>query len=138
MANIKYYCTSIDRLDSIPVADGNLIFCEDERAIFLDAYGVRTSYQQIICLETEAQRSALPHPVKGFYFIQDSCILWRYDNGWYQLTTTPQDQIIFRPRESFPEEGESNRIYIDGTKMYRFINGNYELMNKPLEWGVFE
>ncbi len=137
MAKITYYSTSIDKLDQIPVVDGNLIFVEDERAIFLDANNVRTSYQQIICIQSEEQRAALQYPLKGFYFIKDSCVLWRYDDGWYQMTTTPQEQIIFRPVGSLPPEGESNKIYIDGINIYRFLDGRYQLMNDTVNWGVF-
>lgn len=131
---ITYYSTSAERLHLIPVEDGNLIFVEDERAIYLDAQGKRTSYQQIICLQSEAERTALPVPVKGFYFIKDTCILWRYDDGWYSMTSTPQSQIIFRPRSSFPAEGDSNVIYIDGTDIYRWVNNDYFLLNGGSVW----
>lgn len=131
---ISYYFTSADRLNRIPVEDGNLIFVEDERAIYLDAGNERTSYQQIICLQSEAERTALPVPLKGFYFIKDTCVLWRYDDGWYSMTSTPQSQIIFRPRSSFPEEGDSNVIYIDGTDIYRWVNNEYALLNGGSVW----
>ena len=133
---IKFYSTTSDKLDSIEVVAGNLIFVKDERAIYLDT-DVRTTYQQIICLANEEQRVSLPNPLKGFYFIEDSCVMWRYNNGWYQMTSTPQDQIIFRPRAAFPAEGRDNAIYIDGTNMYRYINGEYVLMNPQFDWGAF-
>lgn len=136
-AILKFYSTSADKLDSIPIETGNMIFVQDERTIYLDVGVTRTSYQQIITLPTEESRSALPIPLKGFYFISDTCVFWRYDNGWYQITTTPQEQIIFRPRASFPAEGDGNKIYIDGTKMYRYIDGAYQLLNDSLNWGEF-
>lgn len=135
---IQFYATSSDKLDAIAVKDGNLIFTEDDRALYLDARGKRTSYQQIICLQSEEQRTALPVPVKGFYFILDTYILWRYDeNGWHPVTTTPQEQIVFGEYESFPEMGNPNRLYIDGTRIYRYLNGNYQLMSASFDWGEF-
>ena len=133
---IKFYSTTSEKLNTIEVNAGNLIFVKDERTIYLDT-DVRTAYQQIICLANDIQRTSLSNPIKGFYFIEDTCILWRYDNGWYQLTSTPQDQIIFAPRSSFPAEGRENALYIDGTSMYRYIDGTYKLMNASIDWGAF-
>lgn len=140
MASVKYYVTTSDKLNSINVEAGNLIFVEDERAIYLDGIDGRVSYQQIITLQTEAQREALPHPLKGFYFIFEDCILWNYNGEWHQMTAEPEKQIVFADYADFPPVGNPNVIYIDGTNMYRFLNGSYQLMNSSssIDWGIFE
>lgn len=140
MAFIKYYVTTSDKLDSINVEVGNLIFVEDERSIYLDGNDGRVSYQQIITLQTEAQRTALPHPVKGFYFILETRVLWNFNGNWIQMTVEPEKQIIFASHADFPAVGDEETIYIDGTSMYRWLEGSYQLMNSSsgsIDWGIF-
>ena len=137
MAQIKFISTTSDKLNSIEVNAGNLIFVKDERTIYLDT-DTRTAYQDIICLATESQRIALPSPLKGFYFVEETCVLWRYNEEWEKITNAPKDQIIFAPRASFPVEGKSDALYIDDKDIYRYLNGDYVLINNTIDWGVFQ
>lgn len=137
MAQVKFISTTSDKLNSIEVNAGNLIFVKDERTIYLDT-DTRTAYQDIICLATESQRTTLPSPLKGFYFVEETCVLWRYNEEWEKITNTPKDQIIFAPRESFPAEGKSDALYIDDKDIYRYLNGDYVLINNTIDWGVFQ
>lgn len=138
MASIKFICSSSDKIDLIPVNAGQLIFSEDERCIYLDGTD-RVSYKQIITLDKEEYRIALPEPIYGFYFIKNTCILWQYDStGWTQVTKEPKQQIVFDNRSKFPNPGDFNTLYIDGLKMYRFIDGDYRVVNSggsgEIEW----
>lgn len=127
MADVRFLSTSQKKLNTIPITSGNLIFCKDERAIYLDTSdGQRTPYQQIITLESEAQRKALPLPLKGFYFISNTKVLWAYEDGWTQLTTTPREQIVFgNSLADFPIPGEENLLYVTTHNSYRWLDGEY-------------
>ena len=128
MASVKLICSTSAKLDSIPFQAGQVIFVQDERAIYVDGTE-RTCYQQIITLHTEESRQALRTPLKSFYFIEDTKCLWEYNNGWNQLTSPPEKEIIYDDVSHFPEVGEYQKIYVDGLNMYRYIDGRYQLMN---------
>ena len=138
MANpIQFYLTTSDKLTNIEIKKGNLIFCRDIRTIYLDD-DTRTAYQQIIELPTDAARAALAYPINTFYFVDETCVLWKYGNGeWHQLTTSANDQIVFARREDFPAVGNTAVLYVDGTNMYRYLNGQYLLMSGTFDWGTF-
>ncbi len=126
---VSFVCSSAAKLDSIPFKPGQIIFVQDERAIYLDGTE-RTSYQQIITLGTEADRQNLRIPLKGFYFIKETLILWEYDGyDWTQITSSPEKQIVFDDKDNFPPIGDFDVLYIDGLKMYRYLNDTYQLIN---------
>lgn len=128
--------TTSMRLPELEVKYGQLIFVRDERAIYFDTEE-RTSFQQIIALSTEDQRLGLT-PVSGFYFVEDTGILWRYniDSGWIQLTNPPSEQIAFLNKEDFPPTGKDNVLYISESAIYRWIDGEYVDMSAP-KWEDF-
>lgn len=130
MARISFICSSSVKLNEIPFQAGQIIFVQDERAIYVDGTE-RTSYQQIITLAKEELRQALVVPLKGFYFIEDTKILWRYNGAkWIKVTDTPDRQMVFDDYENFPNPGDINTVYVDGIKMYRYEDGAYKLMNR--------
>ena len=138
MAGVKFICSSSNKIDQIPVQAGQIIFSEDERCIYVDGTD-RVSYKQIITLDKEIYREALPSPLNGFYFVKDTRILWSYDSsGWSQITREPKQQIVFDDYSRFPIPGDFGTLYIDGLKSYRFIDGNYRLMSGggggDIEW----
>ncbi len=127
MASIKFISTTSERINSIPVAEGNLLFSRDDRVIYLDSSAGRTSYQQIIQLSTEEQRKNLSTPINGaFYFVLQTKVLWHYssEDGWTNITTPPESQIVFAKKVDFPDVGEEDVIYCDGVIMYRYL-GEY-------------
>lgn len=132
----KIVSTTSDKLSQLSVEFGQLIFCKDERALYFDT-DERTSYQQIIILSSESLRQSMLYPVSGFYYVQDTCIIWNYDGEWHKLTNTPKDQIVFDDYENFPTEGSESVLYIDGIDMYRWLNGAYVNMMNGISWGTF-
>ena len=54
----------------------------DTKNVFYDLAGERIQLTDIIELDTEAQRQAILAPLNKFYFVKDTGILWRYNNGW--------------------------------------------------------
>ena len=140
MANqniLKVVSTTSERLGQLSVEFGQLIFVKDTKELYFDHKEGRTLYnQQIIVLEKESDRTAINKPIAGFYFVQETGIIWRYDTAWVKLTNAPSEQIEFISKKDFPAEGKTNVLYIDGIKIYRWIKTEYVEMGLPV-WESF-
>lgn len=112
MANAVFslVATSSSRIRDLVIKDGQLIFIQDLGRIAFDYKGQRVFYNQIVELETEAERLALEEPLDGYYFVIDSACLWFYKSGWTQITERPED-IVFIGVE-LPQLGQQNKIYV--------------------------
>lgn len=130
---VKYWTVPSDKLDQLPVADGQLIFVRDAREIYLDVNGERTTYSQIMILFDEEHRQNLK-PVTGFYFVSSTNVLWRYNGQWIQLTTSPKEVVVFT--DELPQNGVEETLYIQGTRMYKVDEGNYAELGGP-HWDTF-
>lgn len=106
--------TSSSRIRDLVIKDGQLIFVQDLGRIAFDFKGKRVFYNQIVELNTEAERLALESPLDGHYFVIDSACLWFYKSGWIQITEKPQE-IVFVGVE-LPELGQANKIYANTTE----------------------
>ena len=102
--------TSSSRIRDLVIKDGQLIFIQDLGRIAFDFKGKRVFYNQIVELNTEAERLALDSPLDGYYFVIDSACLWFYKGGWQQITEKPQE-IVFIGVE-LPELGQENKLYV--------------------------
>ena len=103
--------TSSSRIRDLIIKDGQLIFIQDLGRIAFDFKGKRVFYNQIVELETEADRQSLKGPLNGYYFVIDEACLWFYKDGWTQITEKPQE-IVFIGVE-LPQLGQANKIYVD-------------------------
>ena len=103
--------TSSSRIRDLVIKDGQLIFIQDLGRIAFDFKGKRVFYNQIVEINTEAERLAIDSPLSGYYFVISSACLWYFENEWIQITEKPDD-IIFIGVE-LPELGQENKIYID-------------------------
>jgi hypothetical protein len=103
--------TTSSRISDLVIKDGQLIFIQDLGRIAFDFKGQRVFYNQIVELETEAERLALKSPLDGYYFIIDSACLWFYQSGWIQITEKPEE-ILFIGTE-LPQLGQQNKLYVD-------------------------
>lgn len=108
---LSLVATSSARIRDLIIKDGQLIFIQDVGRIAFDYKGQRVFYNQIVELDTEAERSTLDSPLAGYYFVIDTAVLWFYKDGWTQITERPQE-VIFVGVE-LPELGQANTIYID-------------------------
>lgn len=116
MANTKQIlsivATTSERISDLVIRNGQLIFIHDVGRLALDYNGKRTFYNQIIELETEYERNNLESPINGkFYFIIETAVLWRYFNGWKQITTAPEDIVFIG--EELPDLGKPNTLYVN-------------------------
>ena len=106
--------TTSSRIRDLSFKDGQLIFIQDLGRIAFDFKGQRVFYNQIVELNTEAERLALESPLDGYYFVIDEACLWFYKSEWIQITDKPKD-IVFVGVE-LPELGQSNNIYANTTE----------------------
>lgn len=113
MANavMSLVATSSSRIRELVIKDGQLIFIQDLGRIAFDYKGKRVFYNQIVEIETEADRLELENPLNGYYFVIDSACLWFYKDGWEQITEKPND-ILFIDVE-LPQLGQQGKLYID-------------------------
>ena len=134
---LKVVSTTSDRLGQLSVEYGQLIFVRDTKELYFDHQQGRISYSnQIIILETEEQRVNMRFPVNGFYFVKETGIIWRYENTWISITNPPSERIEFLPKNLFPQIGKEDVLYIDGIKIYRWLQSEYVEMGVPI-WETF-
>lgn len=110
---LKLVATTSPKIKDLIIEDGQLIFIRDLGRIAFDFKGQRVFYNQIVELDTEAERLALESPLSGYYFVISSACLWFYRDGWTQITTPPE-QVIFIGVE-LPELGTAKEgaLYIN-------------------------
>ena len=115
-APMSVVVTTSEKLSSLLIQNGRLIFVKDKCRIAFDWNDKRTFYNQITELETDYERISMSSPFYGYYFVIETAILWRYDNDWTQITSKPDD-IVFIGAE-LPELGQAKEktLYVDKTK----------------------
>lgn len=106
--------TSSSRIRDLIIKNGQLIFIQDLGRIAFDFKGKRVFYNQIVEIESEADRLALEQPLDGYYFVIDSACLYYYKSGWIQITEKPKE-IVFVGIE-LPQLGQANKIYANTTE----------------------
>lgn len=135
---IRVYTTISSKLEELPVVDGQLIFVQDLRTVYLDNHGMRLPYTVIDALPTEEDRVALKDPAKGFYYTEDSNVLWRYNGEkWIALTSSNSPHIMFKDEVSdFPTVGDSNTVYTNNSAIYRWDNdkNKYVMISNKTAW----
>jgi hypothetical protein len=133
----KFITTTQDRLDLLPISNGQLIFVRDSRKICHDYNNERIEYGQIIVLTDENHRLSIAKPFNTFYFVLDTRVLWRYqDTEWIPLTTPPKESVIFVGANALPEKGEQNVLYATANDLYTWNGTEYVKMGALL-WEEF-
>ena len=107
--------TTSSRIRDLVIKDNQLILIRDLGRIAFDFKGQRVFYNQIVELNTEAERLALEDPLDGYYFVINTAVLWHYKDGWVQITDKPQEIVFIGTEENFPELGQANKIYANTT-----------------------
>lgn len=118
---MKYIVTNANKLKDIEIISGQLIFVRDERVIYLDS-DVRTPFSQMIYISTEVQRQAISSPLKGFYFVEETSVLWHFDKtkGWEQMTSAPDERLVFDNYDNFPAKGKTGVLYCAPEAIYQW------------------
>ena len=129
---LSLIATSSSRIRELPIKNGQLIFVQDLGRIAFDFKSKRVFYNQIVELDTEADRLALENPLDGYYFVIDQAVLWFYKNGWTQITGKP-NEILFVGVE-LPQLGQEQTIYVNTSEGKENISvwdddsGNYKVV----------
>lgn len=133
-AIIQVYATTATRLPDLAVNDGNLIFVRDTRKVYLDYGGLRLDFTTIRVFQTDAERVGTLAPVEGFYYVEDTGVLWRYSSSWKQITPSNLTPIFFGKYEDFPPTGSSSMLYVDDAQTYRWDGAKYIVVANKTEW----
>ena len=118
---MKFIVTNAKKLNDIEIVSGQLIFVRDERIIYLDS-DIRTPFTQMIYVSTEVQRQAISSPLKGFYFVEETSVLWHFDKtkGWEQITSAPDERLVFDTCDNFPAQGKTGVLYCAPEAIYQW------------------
>ena len=135
---VKFYYTINSKLSSLPIVDGQVIFVSDTKKFYLDMNGLRLGYSDIQVLATESDRTSILAPVEGFYFVDDTNVMWRYKGSWKQITPSELSPLYFGDYDSFPPIGKENTLYITNDATYRWdsITSSYICIANKTEWRV--
>lgn len=135
-AIVKFYHTTQSKLAQLPVSDGNLIFVTDTKKMYLDINGNRLGYQDIQVLPTDTDRTSILAPIEGFYYVEETNILWRYKEGWKKVTPDNLSPLFFGAYEDFPPTGNSNVLYISDDATYKWdsLTSTYICVSNKTEW----
>ena len=115
-ATMAVIATTSGKLKDLTIKDGQLIFVHDVGRVALDFKGRRTFYNQIVELESELERLSLESPVNGqYYFVIETAVLWRYQDGWMQISGSVSDSTVWIG-DALPELGKPKMLYVDKTK----------------------
>lgn len=115
MANtiMQLVATNSPRIRELPIKDGQLIFVQDLGRIAFDFKGKRVFYNQIMELETEAERMTLDEPMDGYYFVIGSGCLWFYKDGWTQITEKPEEVVHIDVELPQLGQAKENVLYVN-------------------------
>lgn len=116
----KLCATNSDRLGDFLIKDGQLIFIQDTQVIAFDWNGKRKYYNQIIELEKDSDRENLLEPInRKYYFVIGTGVLWRYFNGWTQITGKPEETVCIGIE--LPELGKENTLYVQKNERVIYV-----------------
>lgn len=115
-ATVQTFATLIatrsSRVRELPIKNGQLVFIQDVGRIAFDYNSKRVFYNQIAELQTEVERLTLDNPLNGYYFVVDTAILWRYDNGWIQITEKPENIVSIDVELPALGQAKENVLYV--------------------------
>lgn len=123
MAQMKLVYTTSKKINELAIADGQIIFCPDDNIIALDMKGQRFTYKTIKSFETDAERVSAVFVAPGFYYVEETNIIWRLTNSnvWRQVTPTNSSPIVYgETEEVFPSIGEEGILYHTDKGIYNW------------------
>lgn len=123
MALMRLVYTTPAKIDSLDVVDGQIIFCPSDNIIALDMKDQRFFYKTIRIFNTEEQRENATFAAPGFYYVEESNLIWRLTNSkiWRQITPTKISPIIYgKTEEVFPSIGSEGILYYTDKGIYNW------------------
>ena len=137
-AKAKLYYTKQKYLDSLPITNGNIIFCPDAYKVCLDMNNQRYSYQTIKIFTTNDERLNEEAPHEGFYYVEETNIVWRYaNNRWQQTSPANLEPLVYGAnKEEFPSLGKENTLYYTDRGIFNWKENEneYNLIANANRW----
>lgn len=134
---VKFYSTVSSNLNQIPQSDGQIIFAKDTQVMYLDDEGIRLPYNVIKVFKQDSFREALINPAEGFYFVEETAVLWRYKNKWKQLTPDNLQQVIIgKTLDDFDSLGNPSSLYVTDNGIYKWdeLLKEYRVVSNVTKW----
>lgn len=135
-SKVKFYYTVDSKLADLPIVDGQFIFIGDTKKFYLDIHGTRLEYTDIQVLSSDTDRTSILAPTEGFYFVDDTNVMWRYKGGWHQITPSNTQPFVYGDYDSFPEVGRENTLYAtdEATFVWNSMTSSYICIANKTEW----
>ena len=133
---MRFIATTKEKLKTISIKPGQLIFVVDDRAIYLDIdFNNRTTYQAIISVINEEARQHIVSPIEGFYYVRQDETLWSYFNGTWAQVLGKNSSLVFSD-DGLPTTGERNALYVEDTTLYRWNDqtNRYDIITAQVDW----
>ena len=108
---LSLIATTSTKIRDLVIKNGQLIFIQDLGRIAFDFNNTRVFYNQIVELNTDAERTGLESPLNGYYFVIDTATLWFYQDGWFQITEQPEEIVCIGVE--LPELGQAKTLYVN-------------------------
>lgn len=84
MAAVKYISTTFEKLDTISIVKGQLIFVQDKGGLYWDYSGTdRVKLTDIVVFPNDASKPV--NPISKFYYFEDKKSLYYYNAGGWNL-----------------------------------------------------
>ena len=123
MAQMKLVYTTSKKIDSLAIADGQIIYCPDDNIIALDMKSQRFTYKTIRTFETDEDRLNAAFAAPGFYYVEETNIIWRLTANriWRAVTPINASPVIYgETEEVFPTLGEEGILYYTDNGIYNW------------------
>ena len=135
-AKVKFYSTVASKLADLPIVDGQFILVRDQRTIYVDLNGMRLGYHDIQVVSSESDRTQILAPTEGFYYVDETNVMWRYKGGWKQITPSNITPFVYGEFDSFPEVGKEGTLYAtkDATYIWDSNLSSYICIANKTEW----
>lgn len=141
-AKLAVYHTTSARLNQLEVQNGQIIFVEDTKNIYLDMDNRRVQYNNFTTFETDEERNSLSGSGDGLYFVEETNALWLLDDGhWLRINPEPEippSNVIFEEDGVWPDGGlRQNVLYVEDRGIYRYAeDGTYYPVPGHQEWNL--
>ena len=135
-AKVKFYSTVASKLADLPVVDGQFILVRDQRTIYVDLNGMRLGYHDIQVVSSESDRTQILAPTEGFYYVDETNVMWRYKGGWKQITPSNVTPFVYGEFDSFPKVGKEGTLYATKNETYIWDStlSSYICIANKTEW----
>lgn len=131
----QFYYTTSTKLKDLNIVNGQIIFTSDTKTMYLDMKNKRHSYSTIQSFKTDADRINELLPASGYYFVEETNVLWRYRNGWAQITPSNLSPILFfGDKTQLPSTGIEDTLYCTDNAIYTWKQSSYQMVADKTEW----